>query len=281
MTDYAPHGKTAAMLDRAAELVDSVPYRVSARWLFYRLLQEGFFDKKTDYSAKFLKAISTARHSFYGSWRPDTLADETREAIIRGDGSTDVPAWLNLIADRLTCHLDKWRSQNYYVELWFEARAMAQQFEHYTKHVTLRPMGGQPSIPYKWNTAKHLDRAANAYGLPIVVLYFGDLDKAGGVISEVVERDVRTWCSANFEFVHCGLTSEQVNEWNVPENPEKPGEFQWEALPDEGAQTIITEAVSPYLRQDAFSEMERKETEATRWVRVQLAGLVKDWKAIR
>lgn len=220
---YAPRKDTQIILDRAYALVRSVPYQVSARWLFYRLLQEGFYTSKADYANKFLKAVSAARHAFYGDWQPDTLADETRESIYRGHGHNTPEDWINGLAEDIACSLTKWHAQPHYVELWFEARAMRDQFEYYTDHITLRPMGGQPSIPYKWHIAKFLERAYQHYSKPIVILYFGDLDNAGGTISDTVEVDVRKWCQYEFEFIHCGLTAEQVALYNVPENIEKPG----------------------------------------------------------
>lgn len=277
-TTYAPRGQTAAILDRAYELVRSVPYQVGARWLFYRLLQEGYYSSKADYNNKFLKATSAARHACYKEWRPDTLADETRKAIARGNGAEDVTEWLSWVADGLTCRLDKWDTQSHYVELWYEARAMTQQFEHYTQHITLRPLGGQASIEYKWRAAKGLEEAARRYAAPIIVLYFGDLDTAGGTISDVAQRDVRKWCDVDFEFIHCGLSAEQVARYNVPENPEKPGEYQWEALSDEGARAIITAGVAPYLRHDAFTDVEEQEAEATHWIRGQLVTLAQQWE---
>ena len=268
--NYAPRAETAAMLARAWEILKSVPYAVSARWLFYRVLQEGFYSAKSDYKDKFIKATSAARHAFYQEWRPDSLADETREAIVRGNGFACVEDWLKGMCEQVECNLDRWESQPYYVELWYEARAMTQQFTYYTEHATLRPMGGQPSIDYKYKTAKALEKHADK---EIIILYFGDLDTAGATISEVVERDVREWCDADFEFIHCGLTLAQARRYNVPENPEKPGEYQWEALPDEGASDIITNATSPYLRHDAFADVAELESSATTWLRGELAGL--------
>ena len=99
MEGYTPQKQTAKILDRAFELVESVPYQVSARWLFYRLLQEGWYKTKQDYSNKFLKAVSTARHCFYHDWRPDTLADETRESIAGGTGWQDVKAWIEAVSE--------------------------------------------------------------------------------------------------------------------------------------------------------------------------------------
>ncbi len=274
--DYNPRRENAEMLDRAYELVESVPYQVSARWLFYRLLQEGYYSTKQDYDNKFLKAVSAARHAFYKGWRPDTLADETRESIAGGDGWRDPQAWLKAVA-KAKCQLDKWHTQPVYLECWYEARAMTDQFRHYTEYVTLRPMGGQPSIPYKWEAAKDLERAARDYGKPVVILYFGDLDPAGETISEVIERDISAWCNVSFEFVRCGLTEEQVTRYNVPENIDHPGAYQWEALTDEGARDIITENINQYLRHDAIEQIEEQEEEVTGWLAEKLSQLADEW----
>lgn len=276
-TTYKPRGKTAEILDRAYELVKSVPYRVSSRWLFYRLLQEGFYATKADYSDKFLKATSAARHACYKDWRPDTLMDDTRGSIERGVGFQTQEDWVEAVS-KAKARLDKWFTQDFYVECWYEARAMTDQFAYYTKNVTLRPMGGQPSIEYKWRTAKELEKAARKYGHPIVVLYFGDLDPAGETIGNVVLRDVSEWCNVKFRFVKCGLTAEQVAKYNVPENIEHPNAYQWEALSDEGAKEIINSCLNKYLRHDAFSVVEDEEKEVSEWLSERLDGLEKEWR---
>lgn len=274
---YTPRSRNAAILDRAFELVNSVPYQVSARWVFYRLLQEGFYSKKDDYKNQLLPTLSDARHGFYKGWRPDTLADDTRAAVVRGDGFTDERSWLNALAAGVECNLDYWLGQPHYAECWYEARAMTDQFQYYTEHLTLRPMGGQPSIPYKWQIAKDLEKASRSYNVPIVVLYFGDLDEAGGIISDTVETDVRAWCDVDFRLIRAGLTAEQVARYNVPENIEKPGEYQWEALSDEGAREIITQHVDAFVSHDYFSKTAEREGVITEWARAKLTGIADSW----
>jgi len=271
---YKPQAKQAAILARALELVNSVPYRVSSRWVFYQLFQQGWYTRKRDYSNKWDKAVSRARHAFYDGWTPYTLADETREIIRRGGGHPTPQAWLEALSERLECSLDKWQTQDYYVMLWFEARAMADQFRYYTQHIDLVPMAGQPSIPYKWELAKELERVAARYQKPIRVLYFGDLDTGGEIISDTVEGDVRKWCAVDFQYIRCGLTEEQVARYNVPENFEKPGDYQWEALPDAAAQAIISENLDRFVRHDAFSEIVSRETDVADWVRGELVDLI-------
>jgi hypothetical protein len=59
-------------------------------------------------------------------------------------------------------------------------------------------------------------------------------------------KDIQAWCEHPIDFKWCGLTKEQAEEFNLPENPEKPGQFQWEALTDPQAKGIISGAMARY-----------------------------------
>ena len=271
--EYRPRKNQREILDRAFGYVESVPYQVTARWLFYRLLQDGIYSAKGDYNNKFLPLLSKARKRFYNGWRPDTLGDDTRQAVIRGAGFRSERGWLEAIGKQVECNLDKWAAQPNCVELWFEAKAMRGQFEHYTDHVTLMPFGGDPSIPYKWAAAKRLEERARCYGRPVVILYFGDLDPKGLMIPESAAADVRDWCAVGFEFIRCALSPGDEVTYNIPENPDKPGEYQWEALDDQAAGKLITESVGRFISPGYFSEIEKRE-------RVITARFKKRWAAL-
>ena len=270
-TNYKPNTKSRKILSRAWEHVQSIPYRVTARWLFYRLLQEGYYAKKGDYDDKFLPLLSRARHNFYEGWRPDTLADDRREGIGRGDGRDSPEEWARAIAKYGRCSLARWHEQEYYVEVWFEAGAMVNQFKHYTDNITLRPFYGMPSIPYKWNIAKALERQSRTYGKPIIVLYFGDNDDGGLTIPETSVNDIRKWCGVDFEFIRAGLNPGDEVKYNIPENPEHPGAYQWEALDDDAARELITRAVSPYVDYNAMNEIAELEAKTTQRFRDYMA----------
>jgi len=253
---YTPSPKTRAILEKAMEHIDSVPYAVSARWLFYRLLQDGIYTNKEAYKNKFLAAISKARKAFYNGWKPDTLTDETRKPIYRGTGHNSVTEWMEALKrGGFCCNLNLWARQKNYVEIWFEAAAMQQQFEHYTENITLRPFRGDPSIDYKGQIADYLKMKAQIYRRPIVILYFGDLDPKGVQIPESAMADIRKWSGTKIEFVRCGLNPGQPEQFNIPENFEKPGTYQWEALDDAAAEHLITEAIKPWVDQAAFDEV--------------------------
>ena len=247
-SNYKPRKQGQKILERALEHVNSVPYKVTARWLFYRLMQEGFYKGKDDYKNRFIQLLSKVRHNYYGGWRPDTLVDDTRAAIIKTGGHDTVDDWVKMQSGGgWYCRLDHFYKQDYYVELWFEAAAMVRQFEHYTNGVALRPFQGQPSIPYKHDIAVYLGEARRQYGKEIVILYFGDYDAAGLTIQNTAEADVRGWCSTDFELIRCGLNEGDGERLGIAENFEHPGSYQWEALDDAQAEELITTSVNKYV----------------------------------
>ena len=254
---YRNKQKNDEILDRAMELVESVPYKVSLRWLFYNLLQEGIYKTKDDYETTFKGLISRARHSGRRDWKPDTIADDTREIDWRGWGYLTEKGWLG----SLDCDLDKIQNQDYFVMICFEARAMANQFRYYTKNIPLVPFGGDVSIPLKYEVAKTIEEANKKYGKPAVIIYFGDCDEKGKQIKNSAIQHIRNWCSIDFKLVPGGLTLEPAKRFKVPENFEKPDEYQWEALTDEQAEKIIKKSVEKYQDKKRFAEIEKKEKE--------------------
>ena len=266
---YQPRTESKIILDKAFELIISVGYRVSARWLFYGLLQQGFFKDKNSYKSNFLPLIAKARKEFYNGWNPDTLADDTRISVIRGKGFDDEKSWYVEVRNNLECELDKWKYQERYIEIWFEAKAMRGQFEYYTKHITLRPFGGDPSIPYKWTIAKDLEYI----NIPTTILYFGDYDPKGLSIPLNAVKDIRSWCNNDFEFVRCGLNKGDELRYAVPDNPSKPNTYQWEALNDITAGTLISNAVNEYIDVSLFEMVEEEQQQITNQFRNKLDEL--------
>ena len=200
----------------------------------------------------------------------ETLADDTRKRIQRTGGYSDLDQCLSrLVADTVASvdfHIDHFYQQEYYVELWFEAKAMAGQFQHYTEGIDLVPFGGDPSIPFKWEIAQSLARDRRAYGKPVKVLYFGDYDEHGLQIVESAETDIRNWSQYDFELIRCGLTLEQARHYEIMENPAKPGDYQWEALDDGAAAEIIADSLAEHLDMELIKSVnEESRREEAHW----------------
>lgn len=274
---YSPTSKNAAIIERASHWVQSVPYRVTARWVFYRLLQEGVYGQKAGYK-HLLALLSKARKEFYDGWKPDTLADGTRAALVRGDGFDSPQDWLDAVRRDSSCFLDHWAGQSTYVECWFEAAAMEGQFLHYADpNITLLAFHGDVSIPEKWKAASRLAERFIHLQKPITIYYFGDYDPKGITIPLSAWSDISAWAVAlvarhdralltparhNIRLHRVGLNYGDEVAFNIPENPERPGTYQWEALADEQARGLIQRAnddIDFGALQDTLSD-ERKAT---------------------
>ncbi len=235
---WHPDPKSVKLLDYAMAKIKSVPYKVNSRWAFSRVLQAGLIRDKTQITS-FDYLTSRARKSFYGEWRPDTLIDSIRQTDFKGE------QYVGFLVE-----LDSIPFQDCYTQVWFEAEAMHQQFEYFTRdfRASLVPFRGDYSVPMKWKLAKKLEDMSARYEKPIKILYYGDCDRKGHLIPKAALKDIRAWCSVPFDFEHVGLTEKQAKQFGLPENPEKPGNFQWEALEDQNAKKLIVdEGVARYL----------------------------------
>jgi hypothetical protein len=82
---------------------------------------------------------------------------------------------------------------------------------------------------------------------------------------------------ADFEFVRCGLNAEHPEEYDLSENPERPGTYQWEALDDDGARELIVANVEQWVDTAAFDEVRRRELWAEERMKGILKGAAEKW----
>lgn len=263
--EYKPNPKTAEWLTWALEKAKALPYKPTPRWLFYRLVQEKGF-AKSDYHTVFLPMTSKARKRFWNGWAPDTLADDTRIAANRYGLEYSTPeAWFESMRIRRPT-LDFVAKQDNIVFVAFEAKAMSGQFGFYLNkyRVNLWPFGGDASVPYKHDFATSISMAAERWpNKPVVVLYFGDYDPKGLEIPENAMKDIRAWCDTEVEYVRVGLNKEHIAKYNIPDNPDAPGKYQWEAVPDGAAKELI-ERVFEWWSRDVIEDVKDQENRASK-----------------
>lgn len=278
-----PTDLVLSIVAAAKDAATSVPYKVSLRWVFYRLWQEGVLahvpetpnaSKKVNAYNRLKAYCSKAVHT--NLLKPDWVADETRN-IGGAGGYHSVEEWVEALKDD-RCYLDRMLGQEKYVMVAFEAEAMAQQFDHYAGPYgcKLMPMRGDPSNPYKHRIVQMIRWIDHSLSMPVVVIYFGDLDRKGMTIPETAFFDVRSWCDVEFESYRIGLNEGDEITYNIPEIPGKPGAYQWEALDDDQAGEMITTAIEEFVDMDQIEAIKEEEDEATTAVHEVLGEL--DWK---
>ncbi len=283
---YTPNPETAELLNWMLHKIQSVPYSVTLRWTFYQAVQERGLLKSDYDSVK--KYCAKARKNFWNGWSPMTLVDDTRTIHKAGGGYVDFRDWINSFKDREPLY-EVYPHQERIIQIWFEAQAMFSQFDHYASpyRIPLVPFKGDTSINHKWKIAEYLAQLYKQYRKPIVVLYFGDYEpfkdkgsRAKGLTIPLdALDDISEWLAIFLvhygllttdeikqgkmkeflKFVRVGLNQEHINNWHLPENPERPGEYQWEALGDAQARELIDGAIKPYWDVDVIKEIEDKE----------------------
>uniref|UniRef100_A0A6M3MAD5 Uncharacterized protein n=1 Tax=viral metagenome TaxID=1070528 RepID=A0A6M3MAD5_9ZZZZ len=283
---YNPVKKTADLLNWMLEKIKSVEYGVTLRWTFYQAVQEKGL-KKSDYK-NIKKYCSKSRKDFWNGWNPTTLVDDTRTIYRNGGGYDNFYDWLNSFMNREPTYEVYSRQENI-VQIWFEAQAMYSQFNHYASpyRIPLVPFKGDTSINAKWKMAEYLAELYEKYRKPIIILYFGDYEphrdrgsRAKGLTipmdalddvlpwfaSMIIKNGVLTMAELTpdklgeiLTFKRIGLNEEHIKQWELPENPERPGEFQWEALNDERARDLIKGAIEEYWDRDVIIEIQEKE----------------------
>ncbi len=277
---WQPREKQRQILERGWHWKESVPYGVSARWIFYKLYDyDQLFtgSKKKAYHNLFLPLFSKARKQFYDQWRPENLTDDSRTEELLGFGYFDEKEWLRVGIGERKCVLDRWQDADTYVEIWFEAFAMIGQFRYFAPNVSLVPFKGDASIEYKWRIAKRLEQMLERYdGKPITILYFGDLDQKGLEIPENALRDIRAWCSVPFEFIRCGLNRGDEVRFGLGGSIDRADSYQWESLSHEQARELIVPSVERFISQRLFSEIEQREQEATEKFQEGIKDLIDD-----
>ncbi|GAI00292.1 unnamed protein product, partial [marine sediment metagenome] len=120
------------------------------------------------------------------------------------------------------------------------------------------------SIPEKWRTAERLAQRFFDLRKPVHIYYFGDLDPKGLLIPESAWNDIFKWTvaiinrkdkglayHADLSFERIGINEDQIGELDIPENPERPGTYQWEGLDDAQAESLISKT-SEKLDLEAF-----------------------------
>ncbi len=214
--------------------IKALGYSPSTRWCFYRVMDRYKLPKSA--WATFKQTQSAWRKGFREGWKPDTLSDSVREVNYAGYGPTSMRGfYAKMLADPPSVGI--WEDIPFYPEVWFEADAMDGQFEHYVRdawRITTRPFRGDYSVEKKYQAAKDLLAMAKS-GKSITILYFGDCDAKGKVIPFSALKDVKRWMGvhqSHMQFHVVGLTVEQAHRYGLPENFERPGQWQWEALSD-------------------------------------------------
>jgi len=157
----------------------------------------------------------------------------------------------------------RWYNQPNYVEIWCESRTIQPDLVKFQSDLKVKVVasGGFTSVSYMNENCERLIQIANDYDHieKIIILYFGDYDKAGEDIAQNLKNGLEWYGVENFEFLRVAVTEEQIKKYKLVANPERKGNVQLEAFLTtkkrlEIFKKIVQDAVAECWDEDIYDE---------------------------
>jgi hypothetical protein len=212
-------------LDEISEEYERLGYRLTSRQAYYRLVGMDVIGNVTEQYKAITRYIDRGKRAGLLDW--SLFEDRTR--IVEGK-TTSPPYHGPYVVDIRgavereieTCYAsDIWAGQPYYVEVYVEKSALIEIIgrvaeEYEVAYMAVRGFSGDQVLK---EAADRFKRREND-GRKGILLYVGDCDPSGVIMSGDIQRRLsRFRCDA--EVKRIALNVEQVQQFNLPENPVK------------------------------------------------------------
>lgn len=266
-------------------------FDLTLRQLFYQHVARGLIpNTQRDYK-RLGSIINDARLAGLIDWQH--IVDRTRH--LNQLASWDKPESV-VRAAASAYHLNRWESQDYYVEVWVEKDALIGVMARACEPLDIPYFScrGYSSQSAMYRAATRLyDRHAD--GKQVVILQFSDLDPSGIDMHRDIEERLSVFAVPDVEVRRMALTPKQVGEFGPPANPAKLtdpraklyvtiyGDTSWEldALEPEYLTMLIAKEADEMIDKPAWDRTAKREarerkvletcsqrwTEVTKWLR--------------
>jgi hypothetical protein len=231
--NFAP--KSLKLISAANEIITAYRqqgFQLTLRQLYYQFVSRALIpNKQTEYD-KLGMVISDARLAGMIDW--EAIVDLTRE-LTQNSHWTSPRDIVGACATQY--QIDKWSTQENYVEVWIEKDALAGVFEPTCKKldVPFFSCRGYTSQSSMWEAGQRLKEKADD-GKECYILHFGDHDPSGIDMSRDIEARLSMFMcdpdehmpERNEDYYHDQLTvrrialnMDQIRQYNPPPNPAK------------------------------------------------------------
>lgn len=191
--------------------------QATLRTVYYGLVKQNLIANETRMYAKLGDIVSDARMCGLIDW--DSIVDLGRQPQMRNQYD-DLRELMDVsIADY---RLPRWEGQDNYVEVWVEKEGMTVEVAPVTEkwHVHLVPQKGYGSMTALYAASKRLLEGQED-GKACHILYMGDHDPSGLDMDRDIADRLSIFGVDDVVVDRIALTTEQVREYDPPENPAK------------------------------------------------------------
>ena len=257
-------------------------FDLTLRQLYYQFVSRGYIANTLNEYKNLGVLVNDARLAGYIDW--GRIVDRVRNL-------RKLPAWdspesiLESAADGF--HMNRWETQENYVEVWIEKNALIGVIEPICDELDLPYFAciGYTSQSEMWTAARRLQYRMQQGKTPII-LHLGDHDPSGIDMTRDIQERLELFIGTDqrakgrrfqgIELQRLALNWDQVEQYAPPPNPAKLsdsranayileyGDESWEldALDPTTIAQIIRTAVNDFIDWDKWAEIEEEETES-------------------
>lgn len=257
------------LVDKINSIIDDYKAQglsLTLRQVYYRLVAADIIPNTERNYKNIGNLINDARLLGLMDW--NSIEDRTRNLAGRRvyDGPTDFIT--SVIED---FHLDYWKGQDQYVEIWVEKDALKNIVGNacYDLDVNYFSCRGYVSQSEMWTAAQRL-RYYGRGGRAITLLHFGDHDPSGIDMSRDIVARMEMFGVNNLEFRRMALNMDQIELYNPPPNPAKITDSRYEAYTAEyGFGSWELDALEPKVIHDLIQNTVRTYRDETVYRKVK------------
>lgn len=258
--DYEPKQPRRELLEHIKDIVNEYmakELRLTCRQLYYQLVSRNILSNNQKNYDKVTDLVTRGRLAGLIDW--DAIVDRNRESYLHYY-NWDVEHAIN---DALAQYrLNRMLLQNVHVEVMIEKMAIYDIVKPITDKYSIRLTGdkGFCSNTILYDMSKRIKSAAQQFGENTVILYVGDHDPSGLTMDKTIKETLTLMGANGIEFRRVALTSEQVQEYNLPPNVVKDGDKNSRKYKEEhGSTSWECDALPPEVLADLL-ETEIRET---------------------
>ncbi|XCH78294.1 MAG: hypothetical protein WHF31_12260 [Candidatus Dehalobacter alkaniphilus] len=230
-------------------------FSLTLRQVYYQMVARAIIPNNERSYKNLGNLISDARLAGLIDW--EAIEDRTRN--LRGNSHWTTPGSM-IDSAAYSYHLDHWKGQENYVEVWVEKDALVGivgqicgKFD-----VSFFSCRGYVSQSEMWGAARRLRRHADQ-GQNIVLLHLGDHDPSGKDMSRDIVDRLNTFETESVDFNRLALNMDQIELYNPPPNPTKLTDSRATGYIDQyGYECWELDALEPQVISDLISKNVRK-----------------------
>jgi len=248
---------------------------MTVRQVFYQATVRGLVEKAESGYVKVQTDLTVMRRA--GDLPYDWLADNTRwQRKPRTFGSVE-----EALRDTARFYRKSlWADADSYVEIWLEKDALSGVIYPITSmyDVPLMVARGYASLSFLHTAAEYI----GTLDVPTYIYHLGDFDPSGVNAGEKIEE---TLCElapdAEIYFERIAVTSEQINDWDLPTRPTKTSDtraknfgsisVELDAIEPNQLRTLVRETIEQHLPAEQFEVLKAAE-ESEREIISRLVG---------